>query len=139
MKRTLIALLGVGALVLLSITAGISLAQTRLNPAKLKSFQILSDLNLSESQQNQLQQLRSATRGKIEALLTQEQKQRFWAALQQGEGVRAAIAAMNLNDQQKTELRDIFQSSRTQWATILTPAQKQKLQENLRDRTKLLQ
>ncbi len=44
----------------------------------------------------------------MEATLTAEQKQQFQAALEQGRGMRGAIAAMNLSPEQQTQLRNIM-------------------------------
>ena len=76
-----------------------------------------------------MEQIQRNTRSQMEAILTPEQKQRFQAALEQRQGMRAAIAAMNLSPEQQTQLRNIMQAARTQKDAILTSQQKQQLQE----------
>lgn len=86
-------------------------------------------LELTQEQQNQMQQIRRNTRSEIEAILTSEQKQQFQAALEQRRGMRSAIAAMNLSPEQQTQLRNIMQSAKAQKDALLTSEQKQQLQE----------
>lgn len=53
-------------------------------------------IELTQEQQNQMEQIRSNTRSEIEAILTPEQREQFQATLEQGGGMRSAIGASTL-------------------------------------------
>ncbi len=110
----------------------------------------LADLNLTQNQKARMRQLHQETRQKIEAVLTQEQKQQYTAALQnrsravrdgngdmnfssvQRSGRHNVMASLNLTQNQKNKIRDIMQSARSRMNGILTEAQRSQLQEMLR-------
>ena len=94
----------------------------------------LQGVNLSQTQKDQFDQLRQQTRSQINAIVTSEQQQQFFNALQNGQGLRGAIAAANLSDQQRTQVRQVLQASRSQAAEILPPQQRQQIFKNLRAR-----
>jgi Spy/CpxP family protein refolding chaperone len=86
-------------------------------------------LNLTQEQKDQMAQIRQETRSQIEAILTQEQRDKFKAAMESKQGRRAAIAAMNLSDAQKTQMRAIKESAKSKIDAILTQEQRQQLQQ----------
>lgn len=86
-------------------------------------------IELTQQQQNQLEQINRNTRSEIEAILTPEQREQFQAAFEQGRGMRSAIAALNLSPEQQTQVREVMLSARTQREALLTSEQKQQLQE----------
>ena len=117
---------------LMPILAGMLAIAVVTTPLAVKAepnYQGKTALELTQQQRTQMEQIYRNTRSQMEAILTPEQKQRFQAALEQRQGMRAAIAAMNLSPQQQTQLRNIMQSARTQKDAILTSQQKQQLQE----------
>lgn len=128
MKLNLVPLLASAILLVIPLKAQIASAQSR--PAEI--FPILSGVELTEQQQSQIGQIRVEVRSQIQGILREEQRNRFKASLEQGEGIRKAIAAMNLTPEQATQLRQVFQSARSQYTSILTQEQKQKLRQNIR-------
>jgi protein CpxP len=106
-----------------------------LNPAKAESMPfapILSGLNLTQSQQAQLTQLRSQTRQQVESILNPAQQQQLKTVVAQGQQLQQAIAGMNLSVEQKAKLRQVMQSTRSDFSKLLTPQQKQQIQQTLR-------
>ena len=110
----------------------------------------LADLNLTQDQKARMRQLHQETRQKIEAVLTQEQRRQYTAALQnpsravrngngdmnsfsvQRSGRRNVMASLNLTQEQKNKIRDLMQSARSRMNGILTEAQRTQLQQMLR-------
>ena len=86
-------------------------------------------LNLTQEQKDQMAQIRQQTRSQIEALLTQEQRDQFKAAMESNQGRREALKAMNLSDAQKTQMRAIKESAKSKMEAILTQEQRQQLQQ----------
>jgi Spy/CpxP family protein refolding chaperone len=127
MKLKLISLLA-GGVVLLTPFSKPVWAQPEFN------LPIMAGVELTQPQEAQLTQIRLQTRQQIQKLLPVEQRNQFKVAMEQGKGLRQAIAAMNLSPDQQTQLRSIFQSARKQMAGVLTPQQKQRLMQNLRSR-----
>jgi hypothetical protein len=98
----------------------------------LPDLPILNGIELSQSQEAQIDQIRAQTRQQVEGILSPEQRNQFKGTLEQGQGLRQAIAAMNLSPEQKSQLRQVFQSTRTQVSGLLTAQQKQQLMQNVR-------
>lgn len=123
------------AIVLGSIVLGTPLvlksawAQTTASPIPL-----MTGVELTQQQETQLAQIRRQTWTQIQQILSREQLNEFKAAMEQGAGLRGAIAAMNLSPEQKTQLRQVFQSGRQQMGAVLRPEQKQQFRQNLRNR-----
>ncbi len=91
----------------------------------------LTNVKLTQQQQDKLAQIRSDTRTQLDKILTPKQKDQFRAALQAGQDRRSAFAAMNLSDQQKTQLRTLMQSAKSRAEAVLTPEQRQQIQKDL--------
>ncbi|NJP10618.1 MAG: hypothetical protein HC866_15030 [Leptolyngbyaceae cyanobacterium RU_5_1] len=102
--------------------------------APLGDLPVLSGIELTQQQEDQLAQARRQVRSQLEAIVSPEQRNQFKAALEQRDGLRDAIAAMNLSPEQKAQIRQVLQSSRSQFSGILTAQQKQQLWQNLRSR-----
>jgi len=127
MKTKLIAIAAGTLLSLMTLNGGHAQAQADLFPA-------LAGLNLTEQQQNQLDNLRQQTHAQIEEILTADQEAQLQTAWTERTGLRDAIANLNLTSQQRDQLRQVFQSSRSDFSSILTPEQQQQLRQTVRDR-----
>ncbi|MBH8562352.1 P pilus assembly/Cpx signaling pathway, periplasmic inhibitor/zinc-resistance associated protein [Nostoc sp. CENA67] len=109
------------------------------------------NLDLTDAQKAQIQQIRRNTRAQIEAVFTPEQKEKLKAAFEARRAQRQAgqrptgqrqgpwknFAELNLTQAQKDQIRQIRESSRQQIQAVLTPEQQAKLkqfQENARQR-----
>lgn len=88
-----------------------------------------ADLNLTQEQKDKIAQIRKDAREQMKGIITQEQRDKYKAAMQSNQNRRAAYAAMNLSEAQKTKLKQIKQSTKSQIEAILTPAQRQQLQQ----------
>jgi Spy/CpxP family protein refolding chaperone len=83
----------------------------------------MGDLNLTAAQQTKMEQLRTATRAQIDAVLTPEQRQKFAQIKAQRQANKQGRKGMNLTADQKTQLKAIRETNRQQFKAILTPAQ----------------
>jgi hypothetical protein len=101
LKDSLIALLAGSLLVAAPMLANLANAQTLSAPSAGTPTTIAQT---TRDRQEQRQQLRS----QISAILTLEQRQQFATAIEQGQPVEAAIAAMNLSADQKAQLQQAF-------------------------------
>ncbi|HEY9601952.1 MAG TPA: hypothetical protein V6C85_10100 [Allocoleopsis sp.] len=104
-------------------------------PAHAHHHSKWDQLNLSEQQKAQLQQLEKDTRTQIEAVLTPQQLEQLKAARQNhqphqaGQGRHSAMAALNLTDAQKAKIKAIKEAKKARMQAILTPQQQQQLQQ----------
>jgi periplasmic protein CpxP/Spy len=89
------------------------------------------DLNLSESQKNQMKALREAGRTEMERIFTPDQQAKLKAAKAEGKrGDRKALmASLNLTEAQKTAIKSLKDRQRQSFEAILTPDQKAKLEQ----------
>ncbi len=89
----------------------------------------VSELQLTPQQQQQLIQIIAEAQLELEAVMTEPQKQQFWAALNQGERVRDAIKGASLSFGQLWQLRPVMQSTQIQVEAVLTPEQQQQVED----------
>jgi len=99
------------------------------------------NLNLTQDQKDRMKQIRTDTRTKIEAVLTDEQRQKLQDAKanrgqrqhgQRQNGQRpqgGPFASLNLSDDQKAQIKQIMESSKQDIQAVLTPEQQQKIQD----------
>jgi Spy/CpxP family protein refolding chaperone len=153
MNTKLIALLGTTATLFMS-TAWVNLAQA--NPLSTSSDQqmILAQqkknrLNLTDAQKTQMRQIREATRGQIENVLTPEQRNTLRAAKEQRSQQRAqqqgqqrgqrgqyrqVWSSLNLSAEQQAQIKRIRDESRQRMQAVLTPEQQQQMQQMRQNR-----
>jgi Spy/CpxP family protein refolding chaperone len=81
-------------------------------------------LNLTDAQKAQIQQIKQSTRQQMDAVFTPEQKEQLRVAREQKQRPN-----LTLTDAQKAQLKAIRESSKTQMDAVFTPEQKQKLSE----------
>lgn len=105
---------------------------TQQAPARMKRG--FAELNLTETQQAAIQQIRQDTRAKMQQLLTPEQVSLLEQAKGQNGNRRAAKAALNLTEAQKTEMKALKQSAREQIKAVLTPEQQEQLRQKWEQR-----
>ncbi|MEA5593174.1 hypothetical protein [Rivularia sp. UHCC 0363] len=125
MKSRLVSIL-TGAMVLIATTTVVQAQTTSLT----QMFPALSGVSLTPEQQTQLQQLSQLTLPEVENVLTDEQKSKFQAELQEGKGVRIALLSVNLSSQQQQQIRGILQTQKVQISKTLTPQQKRQVMQN---------
>lgn len=86
------------------------------------------DLNLTETQRTQMNQIREQTKAQIEQILTPEQRANLQTSQQNG-GKMRGWKNLNLTETQKQQMRQIKESSMQQMQQILTPEQRATLQQ----------
>lgn len=84
------------------------------------------DLNLSDEQKKAIESILVKRQQDIEAVLTQEQRNRVAQAQRSGEQI--SPQTLNLQPEQIARIRDIIASSNNQIKQVLTPEQLQQLQ-----------
>ena len=99
-------------------------------PGQAQNRPRLAGVEITQQQQNQLDEIRRDTRAQIEKILTPEQRQQFKAAIESRQGERSPFAGINLSEDQKTKLQGIVQSAQYRAEAILTPEQRQQIQRN---------
>ncbi|MEM8777747.1 MAG: hypothetical protein AAGF26_02510 [Cyanobacteria bacterium P01_G01_bin.49] len=105
-------------------------SQSSPNPenAEQRREKFTEQLNLTESQQAQWQEIKQSSRDRMLTILTPEQQAQIQDNFQQGQG-RKNWRSLNLTDDQKEQIRAIREETRQQVQAILTPEQQQVLEE----------
>jgi len=128
MKIQLISLLASGLMISTAMFPVIARADvTYLPPA-------LAEVQLTPSQQTQLERLKEQTQSQLDNLLTSNQQTQFKNALSQGSDIRSAVQSLNLPLKKRRQMQKIFQTMRSQLDTILTAEQKQQIQRKRSER-----
>jgi Spy/CpxP family protein refolding chaperone len=122
-------------LVGLAATATVIAAPFTIASASAQDFPILEELELTDEQQEQVQDIFQDLRGDIDNILTDEQQAQFREAYQEAQDFRTAAAAIdNLTNDQKAEIRAAMQDSRGEISEVLTEEQRAELRALLQDR-----
>jgi hypothetical protein len=101
-------------LVGLAATATVIAAPFTIASASAQDFPILEELELTDEQQEQVQDIFQDLRGDIDNILTDEQQAQFREAYQEAQDFRTAAAAIdNLTNDQKA--RDSCRNARLPW------------------------
>jgi Spy/CpxP family protein refolding chaperone len=80
----------------------------------------LEQIQLTPSQQNQLEAITEQTQSQVKNLMSTEQQAQL-------KNVRSAIQSLNLSFQQRQEIGSILHSMRVEVSKILTPEQKYRI------------
>ncbi len=122
-------------LISLAATATIIAAPFTIASASAQDFSMLEELDLTDEQQAQIQEIFQDLRGDVDDILTDEQQAQFRNAYQELQDFRAAAAAIdNLTGDQRAELRAAMQDSRGAISEVLTEEQRVELRAALRER-----
>ncbi|NJL42918.1 MAG: hypothetical protein HC935_05220 [Pseudanabaena sp. SU_2_4] len=89
---------------------------------------VWKELNLTDTQKQQLKTIRANTRQQMQSILTGEQRAKLESAGQSGDR-KEVMKSLNLTDAQKQQMRDIRKKSREQTLAILTPEQRSKFEQ----------
>lgn len=89
---------------------------------------VWKELNLTDTQKQQLKTIHENSRKRIQSVLTDEQRAKLEAARQSGDR-KEVMKSLNLTDAQKQQMRDIRKESREQTLAILTPEQRSKFEQ----------
>lgn len=115
------------SMLIISISIFPLAAQAESNSANLPPA--LEQIQLTPSQQNQLEAITEQTQSQVKNLMSTEQQAQL-------KNVRSAIQSLNLSFQQRQEIGSILHSMRVEVSKILTPEQKQQLQETIQSSQK---
>lgn len=96
----------------------------------------LAEIELSTSQQTQLEAVKKETQSKIQTILSSEQQDQLKNTLSQGNDMRSAVQSLNLSFRQRRQMKNVVQKMRSEVDNILTPEQKQQLQETIQSSQK---
>ena len=123
------------SLIGLTATAALVAAPLTMTAANAQDHPRLEEIDLTEEQQEQGQEIFQTLRDEVDDILTAEQQEQFQAIYEEGQDVRAAIAEVDsLTDDQKAEIRSLVESSREDLNEVLTDEQREELQANRPDR-----
>lgn len=86
-------------------------------------------LNLTQTQKDQIAQIRKDSREQMKGIITQAQRDAYKAAIQAGKNRQEARAAMNVTADQKAQLKAIKTATKAKIDAILTTEQRQQLQQ----------
>lgn len=86
-------------------------------------------LNLSQTQKDQIAQIRKDSRTQMKGIITADQQAKYKAAVASGQNRRAAKAAMNITADQKAQIKAIKTATKAKIQAVLTDSQRQQLQQ----------
>jgi periplasmic protein CpxP/Spy len=86
-------------------------------------------LNLSQTQKDQIAQIRKDSRAEMEGIISKDQRDKYKAAIASGQNRRAAKAAMNITADQKARIKALKTASKAKIQAVLTDTQRQQLQQ----------
>lgn len=111
----------------------ISLVQAQPASARIESFPALENLNLTDDQKSQLQEINQQVLSQVESILTFQQRTQFRSTVQQS-GMQTALRQLNLTRKQQSQLRKVMKSAKREIDGVLTDEQKQQLQQQMNSR-----
>ncbi|MEO1209092.1 MAG: Spy/CpxP family protein refolding chaperone [Cyanobacteria bacterium J06638_20] len=94
-----------------------------------RGWGFLEELDLTEGQQAELNQIREASREEMAAVLTDAQREEFRSGLAAGEPIPAVLRSLDLSDDQRTTLRTIVEDGFAEAHEVLTPEQQAQIEE----------
>ncbi|MBE9140523.1 Spy/CpxP family protein refolding chaperone [Nodosilinea sp. LEGE 07088] len=119
----------------LAATATVMAAPFAIASASAQSFPILEALDLTDEQQEQVQNIFQDLRSDLDTILTDAQQSQFQEVYRESQDFRAAATAIdNLTDDQKAEIRAAMQDSRGELSGVLTAAQQAELRSLMQER-----
>lgn len=108
----------------LAATATMIAAPFTMNSANAQDYPLLQELELSDEQKEEVQDIFQDFRGDLDDILTDDQQEQFWMVYQELQDVQAAVLAIdNLTDSQKDALRETLQDSQAELSAVLSDEQ----------------
>ncbi|NEO62557.1 MAG: hypothetical protein F6J98_19820, partial [Moorea sp. SIO4G2] len=99
------------------------------NAQELPPF--LSNLNITDQQKEQFEDIINNTDSKIEDILTPDQQRRFETIKVLRRQLRDAREGLNLSEEQLKQMQDINRSARYEMRGILTEEQRQQIRQEI--------
>ena len=119
--------LGTTVLATSAVAYQISQSLPTSNPATGTTISLPSlpeNLALTSQQEEDIADINEDLRSQMEAILSSDQENLLYEALEAGEHMRSALMSLNLSSEQKGELRQAIQSAQSDIQDILTEEQK---------------
>ncbi|MBE9100107.1 Spy/CpxP family protein refolding chaperone [Vacuolonema iberomarrocanum] len=134
MKRqwTLLAIAGGLAALTLAIAPLSSMAQSAEGGRGLRGEgrgRVIEQLDLTEQQQAELQQIRAAHQAEVSAILTDAQQDAIQTGIEAGEPMPALLRSIDLSQEQRDNLQALRETHRQQGREVLTPEQQAQIDE----------
>jgi Spy/CpxP family protein refolding chaperone len=86
-------------------------------------------LNLTQAQKDQIAQIRKESREQMKGIISQDQRDKYKAAIEAGKTRQEAKAAMNITDAQKAQMKSMKQATKAKIDALLTTEQRTQLQQ----------
>jgi protein CpxP len=93
---------------------------------------LVEELDLTEAQQTQIEQIKQDTQADIQAVLTDEQEAQIRDALADGM-LMQTMRELDLSPTQRSDIREILRSSWDEMSALLTPEQQQQVRQFMRN------
>ncbi|MDB9315306.1 Spy/CpxP family protein refolding chaperone [Spirulina sp. CS-785/01] len=135
MKLRVLPVLAGAVALTLTATAISANAQLNNNPQwENKRQELITELDLTQEQQDEMTAIRESTRSQLESLLTEEQQDTLRTAFEEGPGGRQAMRSLDLSPDQRDQVRSIMRASRDQMREVLTEEQQEQMRELMQSR-----
>lgn len=112
-----------------SILLALTVFGSAILPLSAQATPQTKQIELTEDQQAEIIRIRETTNDRINAVLTDEQKQQLEVAMQQGQDPRQAFSLLELSENQQLEIQTILQQANQESQEVLTPEQLEQLQQ----------
>lgn len=112
-----------------SVLLALTVFGSALLPLNAQATPQAKQIELTETQKAEIIKIRETTNDRINAVLTDEQKQQLELAMQQGQDPRQAFSLLQLSEDQQLEIQTILQEANQESQEVLTPEQLQQLQQ----------
>lgn len=114
----------------LAATATLMMAPLTMTAANAQEDLPLQELELSDDQQEAVQDIFQDLRGDLDDILSDDQQEQFRTVYQEHQDMQAAAQAIdNLTDTQKEALREVLRDSQADLSEVLTDEQLAELRE----------
>ena len=98
---------------------------------ELASEMLMENVNLTPQQSEILNPTIEQALDRVQELLSSEQIDRFYGALDAEEGLAEAIEALEMTPIQEVQVRNVLQATSLQVTPILSPEERTQIEENL--------
>jgi Spy/CpxP family protein refolding chaperone len=112
-----------------SVLIALTVLGSTILPLNAQAAPQAKQIELSETQKSEIIKIRETTNDRINAVLTDEQKEQLEVAMQQGQDPRQAFGSLELSTEQQQQIQTILTEANQQSQEVLTPEQLEQLQQ----------
>ncbi len=94
-------------------------------------FPIVSDLNLSTEQKNELKQIQENTNSQLKTILNPQQQEKLQGIRTNRQNIREMFAQLNLTQEQRNQVQTIIRSAKEQSFQVLTEEQREQIRQQM--------